>query len=60
MATSQDPLACEGDSERSKKERTIEEDNIKEEGSRRLGRVERYWCNVICGAPKASKIKGLR
>ena len=23
------------------------------------GRVERYCCNVICGAPTTSKVKGL-
>ena len=46
------------------------EDNIKEwtgkgvwrfpEGSGRQGRMERYCCNVICGAPTTSKFKGLR
>ena len=30
------------------------------EGSGRQGRVERYWCNVIRGAPTTSEIKGLR
>ena len=30
------------------------------EGSGRQGRVERYCCNVICGAPTTSKVKGLR
>ena len=30
------------------------------EGSRRQGRVERYCCNVICGAPMTSEVKGLR
>ena len=29
------------------------------EGSGRQGRVERYCCNVICGAPTTSKVKGL-
>ena len=24
------------------------------------GRMERYCCNVICGAPTTSKVKGLR
>ena len=46
------------------------EDNIKKmdgngvwrfpEGSGRQGRMERYCCNVIGGAPTTSKIKGLR
>ena len=46
------------------------QDNIKEwtgmgvwrfpEGSRRQRRLERYCCNVICGAPMTSKVKGLR
>ena len=46
------------------------EDNIKEsdgkgvwrfpEGSKRQGRVERYCCNVICGAKTTSDVKGLR
>ena len=45
------------------------EDNIKEwtgmgfgfsEGSGRQGMVESYCCNVICGAPTTSKVKGLR
>ena len=46
-------------------------DNIKEwtdgngvwrfpEGSGRQGRMERYCCNVIYGAPTTSKVKGLR
>ena len=30
------------------------------EGSGRQGRVERYCCNVICGAPTTSEVKGLR
>ena len=30
------------------------------EGSGRQGRMERYCCNVICGAPTTSKVKGLR
>ena len=30
------------------------------EGSGRQGRVERYCCNVICGATTTSKVKGLR
>ena len=30
------------------------------EGSGRQGRVERYYCNVICGAPTTSEFKGLR
>ena len=30
------------------------------EGSGRQGRVERYRCNVICGAPTNFKVKGLR
>ena len=30
------------------------------EGSGRQGRVERYCCNVICGVPTTSKVKGLR
>ena len=29
-------------------------------GSRRQGRVERYCCNVICGAPTTPEVKGLR
>ena len=46
------------------------EDNIKKwtgmgflrcpEGSGRQERMERYCCNVICGAPTTSKVKGLR
>ena len=27
------------------------------EGSGRQGRVERYCCHVICGAPMTSKVK---
>ena len=30
------------------------------EDSGRQGRIERYCCNVICGAPTTSKVKGLR
>ena len=30
------------------------------EGSGRQGRMERYCCNFICGAPTTSKVKGLR
>ena len=30
------------------------------EGSGRQGRVERYCCNVICGTPMTSEVKGLR
>ena len=30
------------------------------EGSGRQGRMERYCCNVICGTPTTSKVKGLR
>ena len=30
------------------------------EGSGRQGRMESYCCNVICGAPTTSKVKGLR
>ena len=30
------------------------------EGSGRQGRMERYCCSVICGAPMTSKVKGLR
>ena len=30
------------------------------EGSGRQGMVERYCCNVICGAPTTSEVKGLR
>ena len=30
------------------------------EGSGRQERVERYCCNVICGAPTTSEVKGLR
>ena len=29
-------------------------------GSERQGKVERYCCNVICGAPMIVKVKGLR
>ena len=42
------------------------EDNIKEwtemgfEDSGEQGRMERYCCNVICGAPTTSNVKGLR
>ena len=45
------------------------EDNINEwtqmewrfpEGSGRRGRVERYCCNVICGAPMTAEVEGLR
>ena len=60
------------DSERSKKKRKTEKEIGKHEGmdgngvwrfpegSRRQGRLERYCCNVICGAPTTSKVKGLR
>ena len=30
------------------------------EGIGRPGRVEMYCCNVICGAPTISKLKGMR
>ena len=30
------------------------------EGSGRLGRMETYCCNVICGAPTTFEVKGLR
>ena len=30
------------------------------EGSGRQGRIERYCCNAICGAPTGSTVKGLR
>ena len=30
------------------------------EGSGRQGKMERYCCNVICGSPTTSKVKGLR
>ena len=30
------------------------------EGSRRQGKVERYCCNVICGAQITVKVKGMR
>ena len=30
------------------------------EGSGRQGRVERYCCNIICGAPTTSEVKGPR
>ena len=58
-----------GDSERSKKERKTEKEMEEHqeldgygvwrfpEGS---GWVERYCCNIICGAPTTSKVKGLR
>ena len=61
-----------GDSERSKKERKTEEMGRQHqgmdgngvwrfpEGSGRQGRVERYCCKIICGAPMTSKVKGLR
>ena len=61
------------DSERSKKERKIEEEIGSQHqgmdgngvwrfpaGSGRQGRIERYCCNVICSAPMTSKVKGLR
>ena len=60
-------------SEKSKKERKTEEEmgRLRQgmdenglrgfpEGSGRQGRVERYCCNVICGAPTTSEVKGLR
>ena len=56
-----------GDSERSKKERQTEEEIGRgngvwrfPEGSGRQGRVERYCCNVICGAPTTAEVMGLR
>ena len=62
-----------GDRERSKKERKTEEEMGRlhqgmdenrvwrfPEGSRRQGMVKRYCCNVICGAPTTSKVKGLK
>ena len=62
-----------GDSERSKKERKTEEEIGRlhqridgngvwrfPEGSGRQGRVDRYCCNVICGAPMTPEVKGLR
>ena len=30
------------------------------EGSGRQGRMERYCCNIICGAPTTSEVKGPR
>ena len=62
-----------GDRERSKKDRKIEEELRRKHqgmdgngvwripgGSGRQGRVDRYCCNVICGAPTTSEVKGLR
>ena len=61
-----------GDSERSKKERKTEEEIPVHqgmdrngvwrfpEGSGRQGNVERYCCNVICGALTTDEVKGLR
>ena len=63
-----------GDSEKSKKEKRKTEEEMGRkhqgmdgngvwrfpEGSGRQGRVERYCCNVICGAPTTSEVKGLR
>ena len=57
-----------GDSEKSKKERkTVEHQGMDgnevwrfPEGSGRQGRMEKYCCNVICGAPTTSKVKALR
>ena len=62
-----------GDSERSKKERKTVEEMGKwhqgmdgngiwriPEGSGRQGRMERYCCNVTCGSPTTSAVKGLR
>ena len=57
------------DSERSKKEKKTKkrwEDNMKEWTGHVVcrfpdrGKVERYCCNVICGAPTNFKVKGLR
>ena len=74
VATSQDPLArrrqfCRGQW----KEQEGEEDRRRDDkiesrngvwrfpvGSGRQGRVERHCCNVICGAPTTSEVKGLR
>ena len=66
-------MAKTGDSERSKKERMTDEEMGRQhqgmdgngvwrfpEGSGRQGRVERYCCNVILGAPTTFKVKGLR
>ena len=60
-------------SESSKKERKTEEEMGRKqqgmdgngvwrfpEGSGRQGRIERYCCNVICGAPTTCKVKRLR
>ena len=62
-----------GDSERSKKERKTEEKMGRQHqgmdrngvwrfpgGSGRQGRMERYCCHVIGGAPMTSEVKGLR
>ena len=62
-----------GDSERRKKERKTEEDMGRlhqgmdrnglwrfHEVSGRQGRMERYCCNVMYGAPKTTEVKGLR
>ena len=62
-----------GDSERSKKERTTEEEMGRKhrgmdrnwvwrfpEGNRRQGKAERYVYSVICGAPTTVKVKVLR
>ena len=61
------------DSERSKTERKTEEELGRQhqrmdgigvwrfpEGSGRQGRMESYCCNITCGAPTTSKVKGLR
>ena len=62
-----------GDSEMNKKERKTEEEMIRQHqgmdrnrvwrfpvGSGRQGRLERYCCSFICGAPTTSEVKGLR
>ena len=62
-----------GDNERSKKERTTEEEMERyyqgmdrdavwrfPEGSGRHRMVGKCCCNVICGAPTTSEVKGLR
>ena len=61
------------DIERSKKERKTEEEMGRlhqgmewngvwrfPEGSKRQEKMERYCCNIICGAPMTSKVMGLR
>ena len=65
-----DEANSSGGSERNKEERKTEDEMIRQHqgmefgdslwAAERQGRVERYCCNTICGAPTTSEVKELR